>query len=567
MSEITKPIFLDETGQAMVSALQSIALITSGFVGAPGSGVPTGGSAGQILKKKSNTDYDTEWSVVAIDADDVSYNPADTYTNGTVGKAITDTENAAFGAYPVDSVSGVIVDFPDGADNLPLKSFVVGIDLVQSGSGDPSPDNVRPISGWTGAKLYRTGKNLFDQSQLLQAENWTLNSDGYYTGTRRTFHVAFINGLPILPKFKANTQYTLSFIGYTDTDSSGAYFRIVYTDDTFNFIYINNTTPETKVLTSYADKTIKTIIGTYGTDPSAITYLKNMQLEEGTSATNYESFGTTIPISWQSEAGTLYGGTLNVLTGILTKTMGQISSYAGETIAEPWISDRDVYTASTTPTTGAQVVYPLSTPQTYQLTPHEVSTILGLNNIWADTGDVDVTYRADITQQINSLTAASIGAIPAPSSPSTGDVLSYNNGTWTAAALSVPAAATSAPLALGSNSSVGTSLKYAREDHVHPSDVTKMDKMVVVTVSDSGAVSSTLDAGKIYDFTGALTSLSIALNAAAAPAQYQFRFDSGATAPTLSIPNTVTMPIGFEVVANRHYEIDILDGYGLVGVW
>ena len=42
-----------------------------------------------------------------------------------------------------------------------------------------------------------------------------------------------------------------------------------------------------------------------------------------------------------------------------------------------------------------QAVYPLETPQTYQLTPQEVKTLLGQNNIWADTGDCSVSYRAD----------------------------------------------------------------------------------------------------------------------------------------------------------------------------
>lgn len=43
-----------------------------------------------------------------------------------------------------------------------LTGLIVGIEPVQSGSGDPSPENVRPITGWTGANVYRTGKNLFD---------------------------------------------------------------------------------------------------------------------------------------------------------------------------------------------------------------------------------------------------------------------------------------------------------------------------------------------------------------------------------------------------------------------
>ena len=45
-----------------------------------------------------------------------------------------------------------VATFNDGSD-LPLKSLTASIVPVQSGSGDPSPTNVRPISGWTGCKV------------------------------------------------------------------------------------------------------------------------------------------------------------------------------------------------------------------------------------------------------------------------------------------------------------------------------------------------------------------------------------------------------------------------------
>ena len=66
-----------------------------------------------------------------------------------------------------------------------------------------------------------------------------------------------------------------------------------------------------------------------------------------------------------------------------------------------------------------------------------------------------------------------------------------------------------------------------------------------------------------------MTALTITLNAPAAGqlAHYRFDFDSASTAPTLTIPNTVTMPGGFTVEASRHYEIDILNGYGAVMAW
>ena len=133
------------------------------------------------------------------------------------------------------------------------------------------------------------------------------------------------------------------------------------------------------------------------------------QIEAGTVATSYVAplTPTIYSVSWNTEAGTVYGGTLDVTTGLLTVTHASIASYNGESINEPWISSMDVYSAGATPTTGAQVVYPLSTPQTYQLTPSEVETLLGMNNIWADTGNVNsLTYRADPTLYINGKVAA-----------------------------------------------------------------------------------------------------------------------------------------------------------------
>ena len=58
-------------------------------------------------------------------------------------------------AYLLNELSGLPADiatFTDGS-NLPMPSLKVGIEPIQSGSGDPSPSNVRPISGWTEANL------------------------------------------------------------------------------------------------------------------------------------------------------------------------------------------------------------------------------------------------------------------------------------------------------------------------------------------------------------------------------------------------------------------------------
>ena len=142
----------------------------------------------------------------------------------------------------------------------------------------------------------------------------------------------------------------------------------------------------------------------------------------------------------------------------------------------------------------------------------------------------------------------------------------------------VPSPASSGTPAMDGTASRGSSTQYARADHVHPTDTSraaasdlaaKADKVTEVTVSTAGAVTQALDAGKIYHFTGALTALTITLNAPASGdlAQYHFDFLSGSTAPTLTMPNTVTMPDSFTVEAGKRYEVDVLNNYGAVVSW
>ena len=78
----------------------------------------------------------------------------------------------------------------------------------------------------------------------------------------------------------------------------------------------------------------------------------------------------------------------NNLYGTLTLTDGYIASYNGETLPSTWISDRDAYAEGTAPTTGAQVVYKLATPQTIQLTANEIALIHGTNTFSTDADSI-----------------------------------------------------------------------------------------------------------------------------------------------------------------------------------
>lgn len=54
---------------------------------------------------------------------------------------------------------------------------------------------------------------------------------------------------------------------------------------------------------------------------------------------------------------------------------------------------------------GLEIVYKLATPTTISLTPTQVNSLLGNNNIWADSGDVDVVYIRNLNLFLNQLDA------------------------------------------------------------------------------------------------------------------------------------------------------------------
>ena len=60
---------------------------------------------------------------------------------------------------------------------------------------------------------------------------------------------------------------------------------------------------------------------------------------------------------------------------------------------------------------GVQFLCMLKTPIEHILTPTEVKTILGENNIWADCGDSTVEYRADTKLYIDKKIAALAAAM------------------------------------------------------------------------------------------------------------------------------------------------------------
>ena len=85
---------------------------------------------------------------------------------------------------PDKTESGAVTSFSDAIPELPVKAYTLNIEAVQEGSGDPAPDNVRPISGWNKITLKQSGADTTDPVNTFEISlgdtiyGGTLDSDG-----------------------------------------------------------------------------------------------------------------------------------------------------------------------------------------------------------------------------------------------------------------------------------------------------------------------------------------------------------------------------------------------------
>lgn len=291
---------------------------------------------------------------------------------------------------PPFSSSGAIVTC-NPVPGYPLH-VISQIEPVQEGTGDPSPENVRPITGWTEVTLRVCGKNLVQISERTEEIATGLIIDWHSDGR------VTISGSPTEP-----TGYLLN-----KTDSlvlpAGSYYisQNPPSKDWFRFLYRGSYYMGRALEANGINPILMAVRKVPAGDIPAETAYPMLTVGS-TPPDQYEppnpnAFTITLPLGQ-----TVYGGTLDWQTGVLTVTHGEIASYAGESLPGAWMSDRDVYSAGSTPTTGAQVVYELATPNTIQLTPHEVLALAGENTIYGNTGDVTVSGRADPNTIIQSL--------------------------------------------------------------------------------------------------------------------------------------------------------------------
>ena len=301
----------------------------------------------------------------------------------------------------VETVSGDIVQIDNSREVLNVKSLSVSLEPIQSGSGTPSPDNIRPISGRTECVTEVCGSNLFGGLPFAQKMGEVTYPNDYSLDTEnKTFTFSHPIGSggdywqTLFSKF--NSTQATAIITYSNT-ANNACLRFKYTDGTYSAISLANSSGAKTaiVVSSNASKNVAEIGLDYYSDGKTTVYYDESGVFEGVlTADQFEPYhGQTYTTTL---GRTVYGGTIEQVSGQLTDEMGYIASYNGESIGEPWLSDRDEYVAGTTPSIGAEVVYTLATPQTYQLTPQEVELLVGDNNVWSE-GEITLEYGELIT--------------------------------------------------------------------------------------------------------------------------------------------------------------------------
>ena len=224
-------------------------------------------------------------------------------------KATGDIVRAFMDALVTESTAeAAIATCDDAAGGLPLKRLVANIEPAQAGSGDPSPDNVRPISGYTGVTVTRTGKNLLDNTFTTRTVNgtvFTLNDDKSIT-VRNT--PSALTRVPIKTGLIAKSDPDVVLFFSSGTLPTGVRF---FAKRVYNGATIYPTMSPTATMPVGAEYYDLYMEVTTSFDGAQFTTYP--QIELGTTATEYEPYnGATYPIAFPTEAGTVYGGTLTV---------------------------------------------------------------------------------------------------------------------------------------------------------------------------------------------------------------------------------------------------------------
>lgn len=360
-------------------------------------------------------------------------------TSKTLVGAINEAAQSGGSAELIGTASGSIATFADGGNGIPLKSCEVEIVAQQAGSGTPSPSNVRAISGFDAVDVVVTGINVWNEN--WESGVWDASGNkGTGAAIRSANHIllkpstsyfcynVFTRGL-VVRFYDANKNITRSeqIINTSFTTNANEYYITIntYNDDNIttytNNISINYPSTDTAYHAytggSYTCALPSTCYGGYGDvcKANGITEtLKGIDLGS---------------LSWTYASGVLsfYADLSDAITPIATGDTNAICScYSRENSPSSGLSNNafcvcdsslstakrvfvrdDTYNgdanAFKTGVTGQMLVYKLATPTQLTTSALSIPTLSGKNNIYADSGDVDLKYFNENADEIAEL--------------------------------------------------------------------------------------------------------------------------------------------------------------------
>lgn len=334
-----------------------------------------------------------------------------------------------------DTVQNVaIASVPDGANNLPLSALVIGIDPVQDLHGQANP---YPAGG----------------SPQRWDEEWEIYGNTQIRSKNR------IHLTPGETYYAKTSPVGISLYFKETIDSAENVGSVIVTNNTFT-VPANGNYAVLYSNVNYGSSYNHDISINYPSTDHDYHPWKNICLITGWTGANVYVAPTnspddpdkqTYPISWQTEAGTVYGGEADAVNGVMEKTMQiadigdmswnynstygimSVSLEQGKSITEEsllcsiykfggyninnsemasapdktiwkrfgngltqnataiYIKDSD-YTdkdAFKTAMQGQKIVYQLATPIEIHLSDvPQISTLKGVNNLWADCGNI-----------------------------------------------------------------------------------------------------------------------------------------------------------------------------------
>lgn len=343
----------------------------------------------------------------------------------------------------IKTITGPIVSVSDAVGGLP-ESLVANIDLTQEGSGDPSPDNVRPITGVSAIAIHHAGA-----SAEYAYESGGLNDSGE-DSTSSSYHRSTyidVNGAKnVYVQYSAPSGAWVMRVCAYNKDKEFLSLIRRQTHSATSTWNATLTIPDDAVYIRFSTKfsaTMDICAFDYSnvqlTLPSEV-YSGNVKFNKDGSADVYcdkqycvldgnsvIGDGDYYAATDSTRMGCIFANVLPFAAPNMANQTGLISNWAVRetTASKPreknvshWSvrsgnsgASKDLYLYAPYGTevtesellemltdTPLQVVIPIATPQTYHIDAEDVPDITlfhGKNTIWADTGDVELTYEAE----------------------------------------------------------------------------------------------------------------------------------------------------------------------------